>query len=684
MALADRYDAVQQIGAGVSATVYRAVERATNSVVAIKLLNPHLRTDPISLERFRREVQITRLLEHPQIVPIYDLVIDGEETYLVMEYVEGFDLKTFIRLYAPIPIATVVSILRQILQILSLCHARNVVHRDLKSQNIMIARDGADSPRGASGETPPADPGSSPPTMTLFPGQVRLLDFGISRMTALSDLTQTGTSLGSPEYMAPELFAANTYDPRTDIYALGVIAFELVAGTLPFQGDALAVLCRQHLQMPVPVLRQLRADVPEWLQDVIERMLAKKGYERYQSADEVLADIARQRVIARELPSLPKRECVICRAAVIAELPVCTFCGYNTFETVMPGTCELHRSDDEDLDKLARYFHSVFGVRWPQAAASGTLLLSGIDRFSAEAIKKSALAHGLYLTIREQSRGHALQRLGSTLLAVPTVGCFVLMVFAVVVNPFDAIERALSFWTGPMRWDWVDGPEVLAVSWIATLGLASWGAVTLFRRQHQKPVFANPAVLTAQARHDAGWLTELLPFFKADASAALKRLVAQMVEKYVLLMRFGNHAVVDVRSTLERILVGAAGVAEIMAEVETHLDETHLAQLSATLDALRQRRRRERDPERAAALGVDADTLAEEIRQLTGLEERYSALTNKLVHLQSVFNTLLGRVVVLRGAVDAVETEMLQRCTEALDGDLRLSRALHAELERAA
>jgi serine/threonine protein kinase len=684
MALDDRYEALQLIGEGVSAKVYRAVERGTNSVVAIKVLNPYLRTDPISLERFRREVQITRLIGHPQIVSIYDLVTDAEQTYLVMEYVDGPDLKTFIRLHAPVPIATVISILRQALEILSLCHAKNVVHRDLKPQNIIIARDGGDSSRATPVETAPEECRFSGGALPMLPGQVRLLDFGISRMTSLSDLTQTGTSLGSPEYMAPELFAANTYDPRTDIYALGVIAFELVAGVLPFQGQSLAVLYGQHLQAPLPALRELRGDVPEWLQDVIGRMLAKKGYERYQSADEVLGDIARQRVVARQLPSLPKRECVLCGAETLRELPVCPFCGYNTFETLTPGTYELHRSDDEDLEKLDRYFNDVFGVRWPYPAPRGTLLLSGIDCFSAAVIKKSALAHGLYLTVREQSTGRTLQRLGSTLLVVPTVGWFMLMVLATLVNPFDAVERAISFWTGPARWDWLDGPEVMAVLWIAVLGFASWGAVMLFRRQYQKPAFAKPAVLTARAWRDAGWLTALLPFFKTEASEPLKCLVAQMVEKYVLLMKFGGHAAADLNRSLEQILVGAANVAKVMAEVETHLDQTRLAELSARREALRQRRRNERDQEIAIGLAVAADEVAEEIRQLTGLEERYSALTNKLVYLQYVFNTLLGRVVVLGGALHAHEGELLNECVDALANDLQLSRELHTELERAA
>src|SRR5262249_29562804 len=161
----------------------------------------------------------------------------------------------------------------QVLRVLSLCHEKHVIHRDLKPQNMILAPSGV----------------------------VKVLDFGISRMTTLSDLTQTGTSLGSPEYMAPELFVGNAYDPRTDLYALGVVLFELLTGRLPFPGDSLPVLYHEHLTATVPSLRRLRPEIPEWLEHLTERLLAKRASERYQSAEEALTDLAERRVIARQL-----------------------------------------------------------------------------------------------------------------------------------------------------------------------------------------------------------------------------------------------------------------------------------------------------------------------------------------------------------------------------------------------
>jgi len=331
--LSGRYELGDVLGAGVSATVYRALDTRTGSVVAVKILNPHLHTDAISIERFRREIQITRLIGHPQIVSIYDLVAEGDRTYLVMEYVQGPDLKRYIALHDPVGLEVVVGVLGQILRILSVCHAKNVVHRDLKPQNVIISDDRT----------------------------VTLLDFGISRMTTLSDLTQTGTSLGSPEYMAPELFSSNTYDPRTDLYALGVIVFELLTGRLPFDGDSLPVLCRQHLEAPVPSVRARRPDVPEWLEQLTEKMLAKDGHQRYQSADEVLSDLERRTVTARQIPALEKRECLGCGNATIAEIPFCIFCGHDHGGGLRRGTYDVFCPATLDPTALRAYLRTVLG-----------------------------------------------------------------------------------------------------------------------------------------------------------------------------------------------------------------------------------------------------------------------------------------------------------------------------------
>ncbi|MGI9590554.1 MAG: serine/threonine-protein kinase, partial [Myxococcota bacterium] len=351
-----RYEIQSFIGQGVSARVYRALDRQTGSPVAIKVLNPHLRTDAVSLERFRREIQVTRHLGHPQIVAIYDLVTEGDCTFLVMEYLEGRTLEEHVALEHPVDVEQAVSILEQILDVLSLCHAQDVIHRDLKPQNVMIDAK----------------------------ARVKLLDFGIARMTALRDLTQTGTSLGSPEYMAPELFATSSYDPRSDLYALGVMAFELVAGRLPFQGDSLATLYQQHLEAEVPDLAALRGDAPTWLCELIAKLLAKRTHERYQSADEALLDLRQRRVLARSWPELPRLFCLHCGERTPQEIPLCTHCGQEQCPSLEAGQGDLYCQESEDTEKLRSFFSEYLNLEPPTGVRRRQPLLA---RITAETIR---------------------------------------------------------------------------------------------------------------------------------------------------------------------------------------------------------------------------------------------------------------------------------------------------------
>ncbi len=651
MGATDRYADLELIGEGVSARVYKAIDPTNGTVVAIKVLNPHLRADPISLERFRREIRITRFLNHPQIVSIYDLVTESDGTYLVMEYIEGGDLKKYLRLNAPLEIDAALAIVTQVLRILSACHARNVIHRDLKPQNIMVDENRL----------------------------VRLLDFGIARMTSLGDLTQTGTSLGSPEYMAPELFAANTFDPRTDLYALGVIAFELLTGELPFRGDSLAVLYHQHLRAPLPRLDAHRPDAPAWLQDLLERLLAKQGYDRYQSADEVLADIERRQVVARELPALPRRECVRCGAETTAELPVCAFCGFNRFDAGKAGNWQLLTTDTQDRRKLNRYLKSALGVSLPPASRPTPLLVSGLDRFSAEIIKSSAQKHGIYLEAEQMTRARRARRPLVVLLLVPGLLSLAATFWAqaVLFSPWKAIANAFRFWSGPERWTWLisGGPETVTVIEIAAFGFLTWAAIGIYRKERRKPVLRSDQ-LVRRVDEAYGWLRDLVPFFASAASTSLKTHISQMVEKYLLVRKLGGDAGADVAGKLEDLLRTAAEVANAIAAMEPGLDPARLAQLSDRHAALE--RELEASPE--PALVERREELGNEIAAACALEEKHSRLTNRLVHLQYVFNSLLGRLLVLQAPLQEPERELLEGAVRDLAGDIELSRAIHAEL----
>jgi tRNA A-37 threonylcarbamoyl transferase component Bud32 len=632
----ERFEILGTIGEGVSATVYKARDRTTDSIVAVKVLKPHLQTDPVSLERFRREVRITRGLQHPQIVSIYDLVRTDEVTCLVMEYIEGPNLKESIVQHAPLPIDTVLSVVTQTLQILAVCHAENVIHRDLKPQNIILTGDYV----------------------------VHLLDFGIAKMVAVSDLTQTGTAIGTPEYMAPELFGRNTHDARTDLYALGIIAFELLAGVPPFRGESLAVLYQQHAAAPVPALTAVRADVPEWLQQLVQRLLAKQPYARYQSADEALADIEQQRVLARDVPSLRTVECIQCGEATLLDLPMCLQCGHRSGATEGAGDYDLLCPQDADDVTLEGFLDAVLAVRGPLRRRQRRLLLTGVDGFTAELLARSARRHDLQLTARPHSATTELRK------ALP------LAFLALLVGGL-ALSIASSWaYYGRYYFESVDRLQLLP------LGLAlvlSWVCLRRFRGVEVDPVVTGKRWLAQRPTSAAAWLHDLLPYLTPVRTDAMKGCVAHVIEQYLKVSRFG-HGLTDASdATLRQLVEASAKLACVLSEIERALGAPRFAEMAQRYAAF------ERDvPIADASSAPTRDLLAAELAAYYTAEEKYCGLANRLAQLQALLNRVVGRSVVLRTYMDDSLRAALSEHVRGLARDLEVSRMVHAELGRLA
>jgi tRNA A-37 threonylcarbamoyl transferase component Bud32 len=631
-----RFQIVELIGEGASARVYKAIERSTQSTVAIKVLAPHLQTDDISIERFRREIRMTRMLNHPQIVAIYDLVREGSLTYLVMEYLPGHDLKHFLHLHAPVGIDTVIAILTQVLRVLGVCHAKNVIHRDLKPQNIII-----------DAET-----------------TVKLADFGIAKMIGASDLTQTGAAIGSPEYMAPELFASNLYDPRTDIYALGVIAFELITGELPFRGDSLAVLYNQHVNTPVPGLKNFRADAPEWLQHVVERMLAKQAYARYQSSDEVLADITRRRVLTREIPALRRTECARCGGLSAAELPVCVLCGQHAADTLRPGDYDVICSQDEDDAKLQQYVHAVFGVQETIRRKRRTLLITGLDAFPADIIRKSAQAHGLFLTVEPHSGCPELRKAVALALASFFCGdlCYI-------------VSRQLDFY-GQYYLAQLEALQSLQLGLLLAIAAVS---LRRFLQIEVRPLWPLRRARGATVTGAYAWVARLVPFFGPERTDAAKAFVAELIESYLKLRKFGRDIDPAVNETLQHVIGSAAQLAAVASEIQVGLQAPAWVQRIQRYAALARSNSLCEAEEEA-----DSAALRVEVCAYYALEEKHATIANKLIYLRALFNNLVGRVLVLRSAIDDENRADLDGWIRTLADDLMLSRQVQQELERLA
>jgi len=251
-----KYRIVEALGRGGMGTVYKAVDETLDREVAVKMLNADL-LDTDGVKRFRAEAVTLARLSHPHIAHVYELTRDGDSLLMVMEYLQG---ETFEKLVArgAMPVDRAVALVAQVLDALQHAHRAGVVHRDLKPANLML--------------TPSGD--------------VKVMDFGIARVQGAEHLTSNGYMMGTPAYMAPEQVRGDDVDARTDVYAMGVVLYQMVTGQLPFKAStAVAMIQKQLNDAPTPS-RQLRADIPDWLDHVLQRSLAKAPSARFQSVDE--------------------------------------------------------------------------------------------------------------------------------------------------------------------------------------------------------------------------------------------------------------------------------------------------------------------------------------------------------------------------------------------------------------
>ena len=257
------YELHEVIGKGGMATVYRAHQPSMDRDVAIKIISPELAAEPEFAERFEREARIIARLQHPHILPVFDFGREGETIYLVMRLMEGGNLAHELRGGA-LPVKRAVELTRQIASALDYAHLRGIVHRDLKPTNVLLDN----------------------------LGNAYLTDFGIAKMLSggpTTGLTATGAVMGTPTYMAPEQWRAEPIDGRTDIYALGVILYQMLCGQVPFAAETPHGLMYQHLDMTPPQPHTIKPDLPLAIEPVISKALAKRPEDRYASAGDVAA-----------------------------------------------------------------------------------------------------------------------------------------------------------------------------------------------------------------------------------------------------------------------------------------------------------------------------------------------------------------------------------------------------------
>ena len=279
--LAGRYRLADVIGRGGMSTVYRAADTVLGRTVAVKVLLAGLADeDPAYVARFAREARAAAALHHAAVVAVYDVGVDDDTRFIVMEYVEGESLAALLRGGRPLPIDRALGIGGAVADALGAAHAAGIVHRDVKPANVMVTNDGA----------------------------VKVLDFGVARMLDGTTITQAASVLGTAAYMAPERALGESGDARSDIYSLGCLLYAMLAGAPPFRAEHAAALLHQQVNSPPPPVRDLRAGVPREAEALVAAMLAKNPAERPPDATAVGERLAA--IAAPTDPTAPTRRIV--------------------------------------------------------------------------------------------------------------------------------------------------------------------------------------------------------------------------------------------------------------------------------------------------------------------------------------------------------------------------------------
>ena len=296
-----RYQVLERLGRGGMAEVYRAYQPSLDRYVAIKVIYPHLASDPALLERFGREARAVAALHHPNIVQVHDFDVQAGSAFMAMEFINGPTLKAAIQSLHErgrlLPLPVVGQIIGQLADALGYAHEQRVIHRDVKPANVLIRRrNPADTPITAAE--------IDALLLGIGPTSVVLTDFGVARMIKDSvEHTAAGTILGSPAYMSPEQGRGERVGPGSDIYSLGIVFYELLTGQVPFDADTPFAIVMKHSTAPLPPPRRLRPDLPTQIEQVLLKALSKDPQDRF--ADAAAFGVAVREVTASAAPTGP-------------------------------------------------------------------------------------------------------------------------------------------------------------------------------------------------------------------------------------------------------------------------------------------------------------------------------------------------------------------------------------------
>ena len=295
----DKYQILESLGQGGMNDAYKALDRASGRLVVLKIPFSSLIGDPATFSRYQRELEIGKRLHHPNIQELLEegRLDGGVAPYLVLEYVDGTLLREYLREHAPLSVDEAVRITAQLADALQYCHEHGVVHRDLKPENILIEADGT----------------------------VKLVDFGIALLQGARRLTfrRLTSGFGTPDYMAPEQVQGDRGDARTDVYAVGVMLYEMLTGDVPYHGDSPLAVMSQRVTTDAPLVRSKRADLPPALEAVVWRALRREPAERYPSMAALRHDLTHlEEVTIPEYPAQATSSPLVSREHLVNSLVI--------------------------------------------------------------------------------------------------------------------------------------------------------------------------------------------------------------------------------------------------------------------------------------------------------------------------------------------------------------------------
>jgi len=604
--IAGRFVIEAALGHGRSSAVYRALDHHTRTRVALKMLDPFLAQDPVSVERFAREVTILRTVSHPNIVRVYDFLRDGDAHVICMEYIDGLDGKAFLARFGRLALADFLHVARQIAAALDACHRLKVLHRDLKPQNVLITAN----------------------------RDVKLVDFGISRINTMSDLTKTGTILGTPEYMAPELFVSTKADPRSDIYAIGAVLYELLTARPPHVATSLSTIMAQQLRGDVEPIATFRKDIPHWVDAIVSKCLRTDPNNRYQSGYELLRDLQRgERARAAYLEKQPVALCLNCHADRIAGLPFCHQCGHFSQDVYAKGRSSVILYGSDDLDGLANQLRRIFPAAPSAAVRTGlgkppVVLFSDISRDTAMSVVNELAVFPCELRVT--------QNLAKDL-RLPQVYLGLMLVALLPVFALDSFFGRLGL---------TAACEVLLV----------W----LYRRRVRPLIRLSANSEPARQRADQH-LIDLARRFTALHDPNLKTILGTIASSFLQLRRrLAKAPSVFDADTIATVVSSSVEAAHTLERYETYLSSRSLNDIRDKLAATDLRLRQSQATAGIAALIEAKAKLRREFTDYQAIQELHAKLYISLLNLNTVLRQIEDSFADGGAAPETLRTEVAQ------------------------